>query len=633
MDISGIPRVTAEKDLDDKTFRSHLVKIISIPVILIVALLSYVHFQNSHRDSLAQEIDVYDQLEMATVKLEVIFSDMETAVRGYVISEDASFLAPMERARPSIEVKKENIFRLLAGDYELSRRFRLLLSDVQAWEKHATNTIKLRGDPSVSKVELQARSQKGKVLFDSIRSSTKLFLDKIAESRSVHVKKLKRVVWITNLLEVLFALAFALFVAYLVSKQLNELTQSYRSLLEKNVESLNAIEESSRAKDLFLANMSHEIRTPLGAIMGFADLVVQNKSLDAEALNHATFIGRNSRHLLSLIDDLFDLSKISADKLEIHLEMVDLKSFAADIRQTFRNRLADRKIELRMRLDTKIPKLIFTDPVRLRQILSNLIGNALKFSPENSKIDVVFSFEGGVLTVDVIDSGIGIASELQGKIFQAFTQADGDHSRQHGGVGLGLSISKRLAQILDGDLILKSSRLNIGSHFRLTLPLEKFKEEYLEKGLRDISIADGAAEAPAPQDHVDLSDRHILLAEDSVENQILFRIFIESSNANLTIVDNGADAVKEALANFYDLVLMDIQMPGLDGYEALKILRKSNFEKTVIALTAHTMKGEREKCLSAGFDGYLSKPVSQPKLLSTIRASIQAESGAPQRTV
>lgn len=612
-----------QQSLDDKTFSSHLFKIVAIPVVVIFLTLIFSHFEGQYRDRLRDGIETYDSILIHVIHLEKNYSDMETSERGFVISGKESFLAPFRKSKEQLPEIQENLFKSIGGDYSLSSSLRVALDKYNIWLEHAERA---RPVSSVDFAKVESHLAIGKKKFDDLREAIKILRQEVIIKKIRAKQYLKNTRQWTMYLEFLITILFVGFLALILTKQLKNLTRSYRSLLKSNLLAIEAIEKAARSKDLFLANMSHEIRTPLGAIMGFAELAGQNKELNPTMKNYISFIRRNSEHLLNLIDDLFDLSKLTADKLEIYYDEVNMLTFIDDIKNLFSGHVVDKKLHLNLIVKDKIPHFIMTDRVRLKQIVSNLVGNAIKFSDAGSKVDIIFSISDkeNILDVDVIDQGIGIPDEAQKNIFEAFRQVDANHSRKYGGAGLGLSISKKLAEALKGDVYLVESKINVGSHFRLRLKISTQTQDYITQ--QEVSEPHKATmesdQHEAPHAKIKLQNKTILLAEDSKENQILFKIFIEPTLADLTIVENGTEAIRLALKDKYDLILMDIQMPGLDGYEAVRILRTSNYQGKIVALTAHTMKGEREKCLASGFDGYLSKPVSQIKLLRTIKDTI-----------
>ncbi len=390
--------------------------------------------------------------------------------------------------------------------------------------------------------------------------------------------------------------------------------------------------EASRSKSQFLATMSHEIRTPMTAILGFADMLMGEEGLDrapparVEAL---TTIKRNGEYLLALINDILDLSKIEAGKLEV--EKLECSPFRLldDVHSLMRVRADSKNLTLTVENDSPIPEQVHTDPTRLRQVLINLIGNAIKFTEEGGVRVVVRLIERAgqqMLQFDVVDSGIGITTEQMERLFKPFTQADASTTRKHGGTGLGLTICERLTALLGGDIGVTSTP-GEGTTFTVTVstgPLE---------GVRMLEALDEPAAAePAPKTNpIDQIDCRVLLAEDGPDNQRLIAFVLRKAGADVVIADNGRIALELALAaergeglpediepGPFDVVLMDMSMPEMDGYEATAALRDEGFTKPIIALTAHAMASDRQKCLDAGCDNYATKPIDRPALISMI---------------
>ncbi len=607
---------------ENSGFQSQLIRIVSIPVVFILVLLVFFHFQSAYVESLNAETGRLDKVRMGLLQFEKTVASIENSLRGFVISGESQFQEETLEGTLEVQPLAEAIFKEIGDDYKLNKEFRGLMSTYQKFETNVRETMKMRkSEASDIEEEVEEQLLADVNHFGALKEKIVDLDGDITQLRDELNASLRHIVKWTGLVEVVFTLCLAFFVAFIMIKQLKKLTFEYRRLLDENTHAMHKLEESSKTKDLFLANMSHEIRTPLGAILGFAELLQKDDKLNSESQSHVAFIRRNSEHLLSMVDDLFDLSRLEADKLDLSYGEFHLGQFINDLQNYFSSRLHDKRMELDIRLDTRVPEKIKTDVVRLKQVMSNLLGNAIKFSPEKSKVRLVVSFASGRLQFDVIDQGIGINPEAQHVIFDAFTQADEQHTRNFGGAGLGLSISKKLVELLGGDLTLVSSQVNVGSHFRLTIPCQSADRVYVSADeLMSFGQSESVneAQALAESETFDFTGKRILLAEDSKENQILFKIFIETSHAELSIVDNGSEAVRKALSEDFDLILMDIQMPGLDGYEAVKILRGSQYDKKVLALTAHTMKGEKEKCFAAGFDDYLSKPIGQKTLLKKI---------------
>jgi PAS domain S-box-containing protein len=383
-------------------------------------------------------------------------------------------------------------------------------------------------------------------------------------------------------------------------------------------------EKADRAKSEFLANMSHEIRTPMTAILGFADVLLGSVS-SPEAIDAANTIQRNGKYLLALINDILDLTKIEAGKCTIERIACSPMTVAAEVVALMRVRARAKNLPLEVECSGPIPEAIQSDPIRLRQILVNLLGNAVKFT-EVGTIRLVLRFlnqEGQKpqMQFDVIDTGIGMTASEMARLFQPFTQADMSTSRRFGGTGLGLTISRRLAQMLGGDIEVKSIA-DKGSTFRLTIDSGPVEGIAMLRSLVEAPLHNTPeVEAPAVP-AVKLSGR-LLLVEDGPDNQRLISFVLTKAGAEVAVAENGQVALEMALAGKdqqrpYDVILMDMQMPVMDCYEATRRLRAAGYEGPIVALTAHAMAHDRKKCLEAGCNDYISKPVDRHKLLEMV---------------
>ncbi|HTI49835.1 MAG TPA: response regulator [Planctomycetaceae bacterium] len=424
----------------------------------------------------------------------------------------------------------------------------------------------------------------------------------------------------------------------LVTLRTRELTDLTENLREAKL----AADDANRAKSEFLANVSHEIRTPMTAILGHADLLLDPTLSAADKVNSVHSVQRNGRHLLELINDILDLSKIESGKLEIESIACSLPHLLADVASLMRVRAVEKGLELRVEYRSAVPECIVTDPTRLRQILVNLIGNAIKFT-DRGAISISCSLttapDAGrsVLQFDVSDTGIGMTAEQMARLFQPFVQADASTSRMFGGTGLGLSISRRLAETLGGSISVESEP-GIGTTFRATIatgPLQGVRmiEEPREALAAPHPADDAPGSAAAPASDC-LQGRRILLAEDGLDNQYLIALLLRRAGAAVEVVENGREAIAHALAQAsagspHDLIFMDMQMPILDGYAAASQLRQSGYHQPIIALTAHAMSGDREKCLRSGCDDYCTKPIDRRRLIEL--ASQYAARGALSR--
>ncbi len=400
-------------------------------------------------------------------------------------------------------------------------------------------------------------------------------------------------------------------------------------------------EAANHAKSEFLANMSHEIRTPMTAILGYVDLLADEADLhdDRDArLDILRTIRRNGEHLLAIISDVLDISKIEAGRMTTERVETSPARVVADVLSLMRARAEDRGLHLGARCLTPIPRAISSDPTRLRQIVLNLVGNAVKFT-EHGGVDLELSLErprdtAPTLVLAVHDTGIGITEEQMDGLFDAFFQADASTTRRFGGTGLGLSISSRLARILGGRLDV-DSRPDEGSVFTLRLPLD-------EQCARDLVGPDGVLDRPPPvepEDHADepagdrpLDGLAVLLAEDSVDSQRLLTRFLELAGAAVHLAPDGLAALRAATdargaGRPFDLIVMDMQMPELDGYAAVRRLRAAGDDTPIIALTAHAMAGDRERCVKAGCDDYAAKPIDRRALARLCARTIARRRG------
>ena len=397
-------------------------------------------------------------------------------------------------------------------------------------------------------------------------------------------------------------------------------------------------EAANRTKSEFLANMSHEIRTPMTAILGYADILADSVERP-EQQEAVQTIKRNSNHLLGLVNDILDLSKIEAGKVQVEHLPVSPFAVLGDVVSLMRVRADARGLPLKLEYFSPIPQIIQTDPTRMRQILVNLVGNAIKFTETGGVtiavrlVDCAGTMHSGSaepkLQCDVIDTGVGMSPQTLEHLFQPFQQADASTTRKFGGTGLGLAISKRLAKLLGGD-VTASSTPGKGSTFTLTIAIGPLEGVALIDQPNEAIAQIAARSKPAAGGQARLEGR-ILLAEDGPDNQRMIAFILRKMGAEVHICDNGQKAMEKALATLpgwgqryddskvpFDVILMDMQMPVMDGYEATRRLRQQGYTGPILALTAHAMKDDMQKCLDAGCDAYLTKPIEREQFLGTI---------------
>jgi two-component system sensor histidine kinase/response regulator len=414
--------------------------------------------------------------------------------------------------------------------------------------------------------------------------------------------------------------------------------QRERARLEDLRTANDRAQSANRAKSEFLANMSHEIRTPMNALLGYVDLLTDPEATEDERERFGETIKRSSDHLLTILNDILDISRIEASRLVINHADVSPFMLVHDVLTLLATEASERDLSLVLEVPRPIPEVIETDLVRARQILLNLVGNALKFTPEGNvrvvlHLDENETSDHRYLCFDVIDTGIGIAPGKLVQIFEPFSQGDGSSTRRYGGTGLGLTISKRLAILLGGDVEVRSAP-GEGSTFTLRLYAGELRRAALRKYTPDeCQVRVGAPRkrrsGPLPQ-----LPAHVLVVEDVELNQRLLAAMLRRAGATVALADDGKQGVELALAaerrgEGFDLVLMDMQMPVMDGYEAARALRAAGFSRPIVALTAHAMSTDREKCLEAGCTGYETKPVQRDRLLATCQRLIASERPRP----
>ncbi|WP_339683257.1 response regulator [Gimesia maris] len=397
-------------------------------------------------------------------------------------------------------------------------------------------------------------------------------------------------------------------------------------------------EAANQSKSAFLANMSHEIRTPMTAILGYTDILeLEAKSLQLPELisDSLDTIKRNGGHLMELINDILDLSKIEAGKLDVESICCSPQTIVEEVLELVQVRAEAKGLKLEASYQFPLPAEIHSDPTRIRQILINLIGNAIKFTEVGTiRLDTSFLENPGEepqVQFTVIDQGIGMTEAQMSNLFRPFSQADSSTTRKYGGTGLGLTICKRLTDVLGGDISV-TSKLNQGSQFSATVKTGNLEGVPLLQELQQNDNTQSAKPLPAQSEEqaLSLKGKKILLAEDGPDNQKLISFILKKAGAEVTVAENGEAARQAAMRAMeigllYDVILMDMQMPILDGYGATRILREQGYSGPIISLTANAMEGDREKCISVGCNEHLTKPIDRRKLVNMLANCCEVE--------
>lgn len=395
---------------------------------------------------------------------------------------------------------------------------------------------------------------------------------------------------------------------------ISELVQARARANQVEVD-LKTAEQVAQHKSQFLAAMSHEIRTPLTAINGFGETLLDHDISSAERFEAANAIVRNGTHLLHILNDILDMSKVEAGKLQVECISFSLFEFMADIHSFIGKQATSKGLDFSIDFQFPLPEKITTDPLRLKQVLLNLGGNAVKFTSNGSiKIAVHCDLRDNTMSFEFIDTGVGLTQDQQSKLFSPFTQADSSTTRHYGGTGLGLHLSKRLTELLGGTITLRSEP-GVGSKFKATIDSGCVEQSEFVHTFPDVA----KNTAPIPSSgHLSPLGGRVLLADDNPDNQRLISLFVRKMGLALTVVENGEQAVQRATTEDFDVILMDMQMPVMDGLTAVKILRGKNYAKPIIALTANVMKHDCELYAAAGCNDYIAKPLSRDWLYKVL---------------
>ena len=591
--------------------------------------------------------EVVEQLDHLLAEM----TDAETGQRGYLITGSVRYLAPYEQATTRIADTLHAIRVLTADGSAEGERLNRLVPQVASRLAIMRETMDLYDREGLAAARQHVLTDRGKTVMDDIRklvgemdrAERMVLLDRGAYAHA-SARLTRVVVLVSDLLALgLVGSSYVIAMRGLAERRRHVVAveeargQAERQAGELAVlardrdEARRAAQEASRLKSEFLAHTSHEIRTPMTALVGYTELLGDPDLSPAERAEGLATIRRNGEHLMTIVNDILDLSKIESGRMTIERMACSPFALVAEVAAVLRPRAAHDGLDVEVGYRSPLPETIETDPTRLRQILLNLVGNAIKFTPRGSVRLEVGPVEDTRLCFEVIDTGIGLDAEQQARLFTAFSQADASTTRRFGGTGLGLAISKRLAGMLGGDLRVRSVP-GEGSTFTLTIDVGSLAGVRLLDRPPDVPAA---AERREPSAHAPQALRgRILLAEDGLDARRLLARHLRAAGAEVETAENGLVACELALRAAeagapYDLILMDMQMPELDGYAAAARLRAAGYRGPIVALTAHAMEDERARCLGAGCDGFAAKPILRRTLIEVARAYLAPAGAAP----
>ncbi len=590
----------------------YLILAIFLASIILIVFLQY-NSGNSIKNLIRDNKSLLNELQIKTrlqkLQTDIIFS--ESALRDLVNTHESAQVLEIDKDLRNVEDELNEIDSIIrrTSQSELLDQLVFLTNEKIGNSNEVINTLYKEGRDSAASL---VRIGRGRIIMDSIVQTVNL----INESRQAALSNISRSVNINGakakswgiVLALIACLACIVTLWYLIDQG-----QRQQKLIQTLDKSEKRLKEASKIQEQFVANISHEIRTPMNAVLGFAGLL-QKTRLDKNQHEYVRSIRSSAENLLTIINDILDLSRIESGMMHIESLPFNLRELIDSLITMLNVKAKNRNLYLRTEIDEPVPETLKGDAVRLTQILLNLISNALKFTHQGG-VTVNLGIEekkGETYYIRFIisDTGIGISPEKQKTIFERFQQAQPETTRRYGGTGLGLSIVKQLVEIQNGNISV-SSEVGKGSVFTVILPYQMATEEEKESVIP----------VPVLMAEPLLQKIKLLIAEDNVMNRKLIQHLLKQWQIDFDIVTNGVQAVEvlKQRADEYDMVLMDIQMPEMDGYMATEKIRYDlHLNLPIIAMTAHALAGEKEKCLGAGMDDYISKPINEEQLYKLI---------------
>ncbi|MCB0520416.1 MAG: response regulator, partial [Saprospiraceae bacterium] len=589
-------------------------------VLVVIAHLFALNVVDEYEDSSHIVKETYEAADLLR-SLDHHLVEMESAVRSFVILEDEKYAAETEEGIKKVKADMlavQEFFEDSSKDEQLVRLGALVEKKIR-FNKSILDSFRNNGSVTAAQMigggeGLQLRDSIT-AMTDSLRKHHREHLDGYLVQKTKTSDWLRKVSWF-SVLAVFLITAFSIFYLMKTARRRYQAEQDKAQKHQELLQALEAARQSGLLKEQFVANMSHEIRTPLNAILGFSSLL-QRTELKENQKEFARSIQTSSENLLAIINDILDFSKIEAGALRIEHIPFSLPSLLHSVDNMFRYRADKKSLDFEVQADENLPETVQGDPTRLTQILVNLLGNAFKFTSVGSvKLHVEeVKRENGNVTVrfTVSDTGIGIPPDKQAAIFERFGQATADTTRRFGGAGLGLTISKQLVELQGGQITVESDE-GKGATFIAEIPYE------IAEAMKSNGIGKSKPSSFKEQ------QVSILIVEDNPMNSRIVGLLLDDWGFRYELAENGKIALEKLRRQAYDLVLMDIQMPEMDGYTAAQHIRQElHLDVPIIATTAHAFAGEREKCISYGMSDYISKPIKEGELMSLISRYVRQD--------